>query len=116
MYYSAQHNFSHSNELNSCCIILERDQATSEEMGPKEERLALHVLNTLPIVKEHVEARPLFNPLQPGIEQVGQIFSSFLSFFLFWCRLNAGLAIRSLMQQSLPHPPTLPALHHFSYM
>ncbi|XP_025096654.1 myoferlin-like isoform X4 [Pomacea canaliculata] len=47
----------------------ERDQATSEEMGPKEERLALHVLNTLPIVKEHVEARPLFNPLQPGIEQ-----------------------------------------------
>jgi hypothetical protein len=39
-------------------------------MGPPEERLALHILNAFPIVKEHVERRAIFNTLQPGIEQV----------------------------------------------
>ena len=42
----------------------------TEEMGQADQRLALHVLNALPVVKEHVERRPLFNALQPGIEQV----------------------------------------------
>ncbi|XP_071169318.1 myoferlin-like isoform X13 [Mytilus edulis] len=37
--------------------------------GPIDERLALHVLNTFPIVKEHIESRPLFNPVQPNVEQ-----------------------------------------------
>ncbi|XP_076439100.1 myoferlin-like [Babylonia areolata] len=47
----------------------EKGKAPTEEMGPEEERLALHVLNCFPVVKEHVEKRPLYNNLQPGVEQ-----------------------------------------------
>jgi hypothetical protein len=44
-------------------------------LGGADQRLALHVLNALPptmgipLVPEHIEQRPLYNPLQPGIEQ-----------------------------------------------
>uniref|UniRef100_A0A0B7A5P3 C2 domain-containing protein n=1 Tax=Arion vulgaris TaxID=1028688 RepID=A0A0B7A5P3_9EUPU len=41
----------------------------SKLWGQENERLALHILNLTPFVKEHVESRALFNALQPGLEQ-----------------------------------------------
>ncbi|VDP86365.1 unnamed protein product [Echinostoma caproni] len=50
----------------------ERGLVKNAHLGPAKERLALHVLNMLPIVKEHVETRSLFSSLQPNTPQ-GQL-------------------------------------------
>ena len=59
------------------CLFTELNKPTHSHLGPAEERLALYVLKTFPVTMsvpltpEHVETRALYNPLQPGIEQVG---------------------------------------------
>ncbi|XP_063717173.1 dysferlin-like isoform X4 [Symsagittifera roscoffensis] len=44
-----------------------------DEYGPEDERLALHVLNQLDLVKEHVERRSLYAATQPNLDQ-GQLY------------------------------------------
>jgi hypothetical protein len=42
----------------------------NQHLGSKDERLCLHVLQQFDLVPEHVETRKLYNPIQPGMEQV----------------------------------------------
>lgn len=52
----------------------EAGKDTCSFWGPPKERLACHVLNGLPVVKEHIETRILRNKLQPAFDQVSASF------------------------------------------
>ncbi|XP_022096608.1 dysferlin-like isoform X4 [Acanthaster planci] len=47
----------------------ELNKIHTDHEGPADERLALYVLRAQGLVKEHLETRPLYSPLLPGIEQ-----------------------------------------------
>ncbi|XP_063963953.1 myoferlin-like [Lytechinus pictus] len=47
----------------------ETNKMHSEHEGPQDQRLALYALRQFPLVREHIETRPLYSPLLPGIEQ-----------------------------------------------
>ncbi len=50
-------------------MYLEQEKNLTIHVGEAEERLALYILHTLHLCLEHIETRPIFNSLQPLIEQ-----------------------------------------------
>jgi len=60
-------------EFEHISVLTEKDyREAPAHFGEVRERLALHVLNRLDLVQEHVETRSLHHPAQPNLQQ-GQL-------------------------------------------
>jgi dysferlin len=55
--------------LHKFYFYLEQEKHLTIHVGEEEERLALYILHNLHLCPEHIETRPIFNSLQPFIEQ-----------------------------------------------
>ena len=54
-------------------VSSEKTIIRNPHVGAKDERLCLYVLHEFNLVPEHIETRKLYNPIQPGVEQVSLV-------------------------------------------